>query len=113
MEQMIFVNGDGVSVRLPLDANGAPGASVGEAIAEALETAIHEERVIDVYLDDLRRRFVFDSCGDKWCAAAMLDIANVLLEARRAPLRIVRDPHPNGLRLRVVAAEDDSTSVAP
>lgn len=113
IEQLIFVNGDAVSVRLPLDANGAPDASVGEVIAGALEGALHEERLIEAYLDGLRRRFVFDSCGDKWCAAAMLEIANVLLEARRAPVRITGDPRPHGLRLRVVATAGGSTSVAP
>jgi len=113
IEHLIFVNGDAVAVRLPPDANGAPDASVGEVIAEALEVVLPEERVIDAYLDGLRRRFAFDFCGDKWCAAAMLDIANVLLEARRAPVRIARDPSPHGLRLRVVATADGSTSTAP
>jgi len=113
-EHSIFVNGDGVPVRLPLDANGAPDASLAEVIAQGLEGALQEERLIEAYLDGSSWHFGFDPCGEKWCAAAMLDIANVLLEKRGAPVRLARDPHPQRLlRVGVVAAADHPTSAAP
>jgi len=104
IEHTIFVNGDGVLVRVPPDETGAPDAAVAATITRELGQALAGERWIDVEHDGVRRRFAFSPCGAPWCAEAMLDIANALLEASAAPVRLTRDPSaPYVLRIRVEA----------
>jgi hypothetical protein len=106
IEHTIFVNGDGVLVRVPPDETGAPDAAVAATITRQLEEALDGERWIDVEHDGVRRRFAFGPCGAPWCAQAMLDIANALLEGNRAPVRLTRDSsEPHVLRIRVEGTE--------
>jgi hypothetical protein len=106
IEHTIFVNGDGVLVRVPPDETGAPDAAVAATITRQLEEALDGERWIDVEHDGVRRRFAFGPCGAPWCAQAMLDIANALLEGSRAPVRLTRDTsEPHVLRIRVEGTE--------
>lgn len=106
IEHTIFVNGDGILVRVPPDETGAPDAAVAATITRQLERALAGERWIDVEHDGARRRFAFGPCGATWCAQAMLEIANTLLEGSRSPLRLTRDPsEPHVLRIRVEGSE--------
>jgi len=105
IEHTTFVHGDGVIVRVPPDAFGDPDAAVAATIARELERALPGERWIDVEHEGVLRRFAFDPCGKWWCAEAMLEIANMLLDEIRAPVRLARDPaEPYVLRIRVEAA---------
>jgi len=105
LEQTIFVDGDAVRAWLPADPAGAPDAAVAAMMAWEVQCALAAERWIDVEHGGVRRRFAFDSCAATWCAAEMLEIANRLLDAGSAPIRLVRDDaEPHAVRLRIVAA---------
>lgn len=106
LEHAISVRGDGIRVTVPPDGTGAPDAAVAATITRELERALVAERWIDVEHDGERFRFAFDPCGAPWCAEAMLEIVNVLLEARRAPVRLIRDATAESyvLRLRIEPA---------
>ena len=105
LEHAISVRGDGIRVTVPPDVTGAPDEAVAATITRELERALLAERWIDVEHEGVRSRFVFDPCGAPWCAEAMLEIVNTLLETRRTPVRLTRDPaEPYVLRIRIEAA---------
>jgi hypothetical protein len=83
----VFVNGDGVILPLPPPRDGHP-PEFTESFRARVEESLHQERVIDAYLNGERLSVSFLPDPKRLAAAEVVSLANALLEAADRPLRL-------------------------
>jgi hypothetical protein len=101
-ELMIFVNGDGVNVRVP-ERDAAPDARAGDLVAIELTTALQAPRRFVVWSRGETFRFEHRGVGGEFDVEAALGVTNFLLERAGSARRVALLPIPH--RLAVLVAE--------
>ncbi len=100
----VFVNGDGVTLHVPLR-DGRPDLSVAEEIRDALLPALEQERRIDAWRDGERLSVRYRPAKDRYDVDALLEMANALLADARSELRVARIATDVGFRVQIATPE--------
>jgi len=99
-ELMIFVNGDGVNVRVP-EHDGAPDARAGDLVAIELTTALQAPRRFVVWFGSETFRFEHRGVGDEFDVETALGVTNFLLERAGSARRFARLEVRQGLAVLI------------
>jgi hypothetical protein len=83
----VFVNGDASILPLPTPRNDLP-PEFDESFRLQVEEALHQERIIDTYLNGERLSVSFSPEPDRLAAVELVSLANALLEAADRPSRL-------------------------
>jgi hypothetical protein len=83
----VFVNGDASILPLPPPRNDVP-PEFDESFRLQVEEALHQERIIDAYLNGERFSVSFSPEPDRLAAVELVSLANALLEAADRPSRL-------------------------